>query len=140
MKKILLSLLMVCLLSVTTTIAQDSFKSPFGFATDTVSNTGTAYLTIATNQRNDHAVVQVVVTEISGTTGGTITLQGSVDGTNFYDLTDSTSVPELTTKTPLNVASQNFAWVIDNRHPFLRVSYTGTGTMSAYFSAKRVEQ
>lgn len=115
--------------------AQVSFKSVYNSTSDTTVNTGTAYLTVATTAANRNvAAIQVVVTKISGTVAGTITLQGSLDGTNFFALTDSTTSPTITTKTATDVASQTFAWLV-NHSPWVyyRISYTGSGTMSASF-------
>lgn len=111
--------------------------SPYA-TSDTVVNTATAYLTSDRVAGPAQTVtVQVVCTEISGTTAGTITLQGSINGTNFVALTDSTTVPNITTKTATDVASQSFTWQVTNS-PYLyyRVSWTGSGTMSNKFSAK----
>jgi hypothetical protein len=115
--------------------------SPNGvtFKIDTVSNTGTAYLTnvnpisVATSQST---VIQVVVTKISGTVGGTISLQGSIDGVNFKALNTAETQTALATITATD-ASNSYHWRL-NGCPFLyyRVSWTGTGTMSASFSAK----
>lgn len=141
MKKIFL-LASLCLMVATATVAQtaDSFKSPYSVTTDTVTNSGTAYLTIACNTKYEKAVIVAIVTEISGTTAGTLTLKGSLDGTTYVALTDTTAVPEIETETPTDVTTaQPFVWVIDNLYPYLQVHYAGTGTMSAQFSAKRVE-
>lgn len=111
-------------------------------ASDTVTNGATAYLTsaeLAANVSNpiSEVVVQAVVTEISGTTAGTITLMGTIDGTNYAALTDSTTVPAITTKSPADVTTaQTFMWrVTGSPCTKYRVSYTGAGTMSARFSA-----
>lgn len=120
--------------------SQDSFKSPYSATSDTVTNTGTAYLTVSCDSKYPTAIIVTTVTEISGTTAGTITLQGSLDGSTYVALTDSTTIPEITTKSPEDVTTaQNFRWVVQNIWPYLRISYTGAGTMSARFSASRLQ-
>lgn len=118
-------------------------KSPFSLNSDTVTNTGVAYLTTAVAITGPGTVgIQVTVTEISGTTAGTITLQGSIDGTNFAALTDTTAVPNIGTKSPADVTTaQPFLWwLAQNPYRYYRVSYTGAGTMSARFSAKLIKR
>ena len=114
--------------------------STYGSSSDTTINTATAVLTtpeIKTNYKN--VTIQMLVTEISGTTAGTVTLQGSLDGTNWDTATDATSVPTITTKSPADVTTtQSFTWKYYNGSPYsyYRISYAGAGTMSARFSAK----
>lgn len=109
---------------------------------DTVTNGATNYLTSPINptrnpNKTQETVIQVVCTEISGTTGGTITIQGSLDGTNFKAIPTEETQTGITTATAADVASQVFVWRIKG-NPFLyyRVSWTGTGTMAASFTAK----
>lgn len=109
-----------------------------GTETATITNAATVTLTSpAVASGAASAYIQVNITETSGTTAGTITLVGSVDGTNWVALTDATSVPTITTKTATDVASQNFFWNIP-RNPcrFYRVSWVGTGTMVDTFTAQ----
>ena len=116
-------------------------KSVYSLNSDTVANTATIYLTSAINPSKDRVkttetIVQVVVTKISGTVGGTISLLGSIDGTNFKALNTAETQTALATITATD-ASNVYHWRL-NGNPFLyyRVSWTGTGTMSASFSAK----
>lgn len=121
-----------------TSVLTDLKSETYLLTSDTVVNTATAVLTSARIAGPAQDVtVQIVCTEISGTTAGTITLLGSLNGTNFVALTDSTTVPAITTKTATDVASQSFTWNIKGS-PYLyyRVSWTGSGTMSNRFSAK----
>lgn len=115
-------------------------------AFDTVTNTGTNYLTNLVpatlspgGQRT--VVVQWVATKVSGTVAGTVTLQGSVDGTNFWTLTGAATGASTTTKTATDVASQTTAWVIgSNPCKYYRVTWTGAGTMVATQAAKLMVQ
>lgn len=132
MKKLLFLLALIA--SISCVNAQVvNLKSQYGNNVDTVTNTGTKYLTsgvISTTVKN--IAVQVDLTEISGTTGGTLTLQYSLDGVTYFSLAADS------TYTPADVASQTFGWFIKLPAPFkyLRVKYTGTGTMSDKISAK----
>lgn len=117
-----------------------SFVSPFAASNgvDTVTNTGTAYLsTVAISPAPAvTTTVWVAVTKISGTVGGTITLQGSIDGTNWKALNTPNTATALATFTAAD-ASATYHWIISGSPmPYYRVSWTGTGTMSASFTAK----
>jgi hypothetical protein len=120
--------------------AQKSFLSSFNLTSDTVVNTATAYLQTTLKGGFDETIIQVVVTEISGTTAGTVSILGSLDGTNFIAL----KLEEVTTALPTfapadQAAAQTYMWRIKgNPSYYYRVSYTGAGTMSAKFSAKAI--
>lgn len=115
-----------------------SLLSPYSITSDTVTNTATAYLSTAaiSPAPATTTTVWVAVTKISGTVGGTITLQGSLDGTNWKALNQPNSATALATFTATDT-SNTYHWIISGS-PFVyyRVSWTGTGTMSASFTAK----
>lgn len=101
--------------------------SGYGNALDTVTNTGTKYASVLVGSTATKAFSIVVkVTKISGTVGGTISWQGSNDGTNYFTIT---------TTTPSD-ASANYGYAIYTPHAYkyYRVSWTGSGTMSASIS------
>ncbi len=105
-------------------------------ASDTVTNTGTVYLTGAVNGYKNVTSIVVVATKISGTVGGTISILGSIDGTNYYALNTRDTQTALATKTASD-ASAVYGWrITGNDFRYYRVSWTGTGTMSASFTAK----
>lgn len=110
--------------------------STYNLPYDTVTNTGTSYLTLANKGAAETVTIQLVATKISGTVAGTVTLLGSLDGTNYKALTQQEVTTAIPTYTATDVASQTNIWVIKN-NPYLyyRVSWTGTGTMSARFNA-----
>lgn len=115
-----------------------SLLSPYSVTSDTVTNTGTAYLSTAliTPAPAVTTTIWVAVTKISGTVGGTITLQGSIDGTNWKALNTPNTQTALATITAAD-ASGTYHWIISGSPmPYYRVSWTGTGTMSASFTAK----
>lgn len=141
MKKI--ALLFVVALVASVAIAQPNtytLKKHFAntdVSIDTVTNTGTNYLgnlTLIPGQRSSVTVV-VTVTKLSGTVGGTITLQGSLDGTTFVALNAPESQTALATKTAADASGTYHWWLKTNPFPYYRVSWTGTGTMSAKMAA-----
>lgn len=104
---------------------------------DTVTNTGTNYLgnlTLIPGGRSSVSVV-VTVTKVSGTVAGTLTLQGSYDGTVFFALNAAESQTALATKTAADASGVYHWWLKANPFPYYRVSWTGAGTMVAYQSA-----
>jgi len=115
-----------------------SLLSPYSIASDTVSNSGTAFLsTVAISPAPaTTTTIWVGVTKISGTVGGTITLQGSIDGTNWKALNTVGTQTALATITATD-ASNTYHWILQGSPmPYYRVTWTGTGTMSASFTAK----
>lgn len=115
--------LMILLLGLTTEAQTFTFAGR-----DTVVNTGTKTLNLAVKGTNTTGAFQVVVTKISGTVAGNVIFQGSVDGTNFVNLD---------TLATTNVATQTEIFTdIPVKYPFYRMTYTGTGTMSAIISGR----
>lgn len=126
------------------TNSEQSLKSVYSLNSDTVTNTATVTLTTAVkvssfNSLTQQTTVQVNVTKISGTVGGTISLLGSLDGTNYKALNTIETQTALATITATD-ATNVYHWRLTGS-PFLyyRVSWTGTGTMSASFTAKLVK-
>lgn len=114
-----------------------NFLSPYSLTSDTVTNTGTVYLQSPRLVAADATgtTIWIAVTKISGTVGGTITLQGSLDGTNFKALNTVDTQTALATITATD-ASNTYHYRLSSSHfPYYRVSWTGTGTMSASFRA-----
>lgn len=140
--KLVKSLLILALVAVglgvqAQTSVEQSLKSVYNLTLDTVTNTGVVYLTSTRiTGAAQTTTIQVNVTKIGGTVGGTISLQGSLDGTNFKALNTAETQTALATITATD-ASNVYHWRLNNS-PFLyyRVSWTGTGTMSASFTAK----
>lgn len=117
--------------------AQRTLKSEFSLVADTVTDTATEYLEVINKGAARETTVQVVCTKISGTVAGTISLLGSLDGTNFKALTVRDSTDAIPTFTATDVASQNFIWrLTGNPVTHYRVSWAGSGTMAASFTAK----
>jgi hypothetical protein len=121
-------------------IAQSSLYQVLGtnLALDTVVNAATVTLTSKVLSQKPYAnvLVWVNVTKISGTVGGTLTLQGSIDGTNFKALNTVDTQTALATITATD-ATNTYHWRLgSSAFTYYRVSWTGAGTMSASFSAK----
>ena len=103
-----------------------TLKSTSNNVTDTVTNTATEVLTSAVfSGKVKPLTVQVAVTKVSGTVAGSITLQYSLDGSNYFSLAADSVY------TATNVASQSFGWKVTTAAKYVRVSYTGSGTMAA---------
>lgn len=111
-----------------------SMKSQYNLTVDTVTNTGTKWLkTLSLNGYSKVVAVQFIAEEISGTTGGTAQLQGSLDGSYWYNIGSAYTLTD--------VASQSTVFTItDFPHVYLRVFVTGTGTMSDKIYAKFIRR
>lgn len=137
MKKLFVILLAVAFtLTATQAHSQQNLLSQYGSKIDTVSNVlGTKYLTSGKIEGFYKSVtVYIDLTEISGTTGGTISLEVSGNGTTwapYYNSKDS-----VYTFTPLDQATNTFRFqVYDWGDLYIRVKYAPTGTMSDKISA-----
>lgn len=106
--------------------------------TDTVTNTATGYVSTLTAMVNPAytTTVQIEIVKISGTVAGTVTLQGSLDGTNWSTAT-SGALAITATYTATDVATQSKNWIIvNNPYKYYRATWTGTGTMSATIAGR----
>lgn len=129
MKRIIALSLGVLLLMTSTAFSQTTattMPGSNGLAIDTVSNTGTETWTLKVPAYQKTVAVQFKATKINGTVAGTVTLQCSLNGTDYF------AYPSASTFTATDVASQTTGWRIDNSaFLYYRVSWTGSGTMSA---------
>lgn len=130
-------LTLFCALALTTGQAQirtftDTGLSS-GTATATATNTTPATLSCyspLTKERPVTTTIHFEAAETSGTTAGTVSLYGSVDGTNYRAISS-------TTFTATDVATQGFIWTLTGSPvPYYRVTWTGSGTMVDTFTAK----
>lgn len=109
-----------------------NLKSQYDLTSDTVTNAATKYLTLSIKNPYQNLVIQPVVTKISGTAGGTITLEVSNDGTNYVTISSSysnyqtLSVANQTTNTRLFL-------VTGSPYYYYRLKYVGSGTMACKF-------
>jgi Cu/Zn superoxide dismutase len=144
MKKVFLivmSLLLV-LTAVTKSSAQwKDMKSEFNLNSDTVTNAGVSYLQIHNPGQQGTTAFWVTVTEISGTTAGSIAIHASPDGTNWKAMSQEGTQTAVVAASPTDVASNTYNfWFENNPFNYYRVVYTGAGTMSARFSAKMLSR
>lgn len=114
------------------------FKSPYSLTSDTVTNTATVFLTTPkiSPAAATSTTIWIAVTKISGTVGGTITLQGSLDGTNWKAMNTVDTQTALATITATDASNTYHYRLAGSPFLYYRVSWTGTGTMSASFTAK----
>lgn len=139
MKKLLLiSLLIVFALGAKAQV-YDLKSDTYLLTSDTVVNTAVVNLTSPEISGAKQILsFQVEVTEISGTTAGTLTLQGSLDGSDFKAIPTVETQTSVTTASPADVSTkQVFLWRFTSNHfRYYRVAYAGAGTMSARFFAQ----
>jgi len=102
--------------------AQEVVTLPLA-AGDTIVNTGTAAKILKTTGGASGAVIQVVLTKLSGTGAGTVQLQSSLDGTNYVNVGSAYTIT--------NVATQSTIFTVTAPIPkYLKVLATGSGTES----------
>lgn len=136
MKKIfILFIAIIFCLAAKPTVAQTYQMTGVNLTGDTVVNTATKACSLKVVHSYKQITFHALITKISGTVAGTVTLLGSVDGTNYVNVDSSliqTRSYPYPTYTATNVATQNKVWIINNS-PYLwfKISYTGFGTMSA---------
>lgn len=139
-KSFLLIVGFIVSLAITSQAQVADFYQPLGtnLTIDTVTNTGTSYVTTRVLKADfvAHTTIQVNVTKISGTVGGTISLLGSLDGTNFKALTVLDAQTALATITATDATNSYHFRITGGPFLYYRVSWTGTGTMAASFGAK----
>ncbi len=121
-------LLSVCLLFGCLAFASVESKAQIVTMTgsgDTVVNTETEYL-LYKAQTNYLVSIQLQVTELSGTTAGTATIQASIDGVSYV------AIPGQTVDTLTDVTSQGYLWSFSpSPYIYYRIAITGSGTMAA---------
>jgi hypothetical protein len=114
-----------------------NFLSVYNLTSDTVTNTATQYMQspLVSAAPATTTTIWIAVTKISGTVGGTITLQGSLDGTNFKALNTVGTQTALATITATDATNTYHYILTGSPFTYYRVSWTGTGTMAASFRA-----
>lgn len=128
MKKIIFLLLLVSLAFVGQAQVKTMLGSN-GLARDTVSNTGTETWTVFAPNPAKTVAIQIAVTKISGTVAGTVVVRGSIDGTTYHTIANTSQSPA--------DASANYGWEFtDSKWRYYQILYTGASTMSASATAK----
>lgn len=139
MKKFLFLILIAgSLLAASSSYGQAGYyalATPNALGLDTVTNAAAKAGVIKISGYMKTVAVQVTVTKISGTVGGSAALQGSLDGVTYYNVTGATAL------TLTDVASQGQIWsLVDPGYQYYRVLVTGTGTMSVSFSDSAISR
>ena len=122
MKKLIFAFIatMFAVLTATETKAQLVTMTGSG---DSITNTGTKYLTANLDGNVIASSIQVTFTKTSGTAAGTATIEYSIDGTNYH-----TVVPDTFTVT--NTTTQYYLWNLEkpNAYKYVRIKVVGSGT------------
>lgn len=110
-----------------------SFSKTISNPLSNIINTGIDTLTTSvTNSYYIHGL-QITVTKVSGTVGGSAILYGTIDGTNYVATGDTVSLTNVAVQssilTKTNSVYTKYRWII-----------TGTGTMSARATAYIIGQ
>lgn len=91
-------------------------------ADDTLTNTQTGNLTLTANSPRDVITFELKVVRVSGTAAGTAKLQGSLDGTTWYDIGSAFTIT--------NTATQSNVWTVTpSNFIYYRVNVAASGTM-----------
>lgn len=108
-----------------------TFLNASGVAADTITNTGTGYVSVALAGYLKSVSIQADYTRVSGTAAGTLKLQASNDGVTYSDVASYTYTIAAVTGT------QGTIWKLDNyAFKYIRVYDTGSGTNKGYIKAK----
>lgn len=102
---------------------------------DTATNGATLYLTgnFSANFANfKQMAIQVYVDKVSGTTGGSITIEGSVDGVRWKAL----KVVNTTMTDTLTDSDMAYVYTFPAVVPYVRVNHTQSGTQVNIVTAK----
>lgn len=113
--------------------AQTSLLGANGLTRDTVTNTATKILANRPPVYTMAITIQVDITKISGTLGGTLTPVVSNDGTTYYSVSSTTSRDTAYT---VPDASGGYAYNMPLGWRYYGVRWTGSGTMAGSFTAK----
>jgi hypothetical protein len=141
LKYILLSALFLSALTFSVnaqSVRENFYNTTYGssYGTDTTTNAGTGSVKCnVISGSGASTTVVVTVTKISGTVGGTLTLLGSLDGTNYKALTTPNTATALATYTATD-ATNRYVWILSGS-PFryYKVEHVGTGTMASTLDA-----
>lgn len=98
---------------------------------DTVQGNETVYITVVDKSTSNRTLtLSALCTELGGTSDGTITLEGSVDGTNFVPLTDQAQLIKGYPNDSLTItdgAVTSFV-ILENRYYTYRLKVAGTAS------------
>jgi hypothetical protein len=119
-------------------VRENFYNTTYGssYGTDTTTNAGTGSVKSSViGGSGTTTTIVVTVTKISGTVGGTLTLLGSLDGTNYKAVTTPNTATALATYTATD-ATNRYVWILSGS-PFryYKVEHAGTGTMASTLDA-----
>lgn len=99
---------------------------------DTVTNAGVKSCSIKVTKPYKTVSIQVSIAKISGTVGGSVIVYGSLDNVNYVAVDTFALVGNTNSYTPTDVAAQSKIFIVSGSpYYWYKVTYTGTGTMSA---------
>jgi len=130
-------LLILAVLIVGMTASAQTFNQATVWTVDTLTNTETAYLTLPKVTRSVESMSGLVLAEnITGTSAGTILLQGSLDGTTYVTLTDVTGHVSIAVNDTTTIADNaTFGWnVWQPAFLYYRMALVQTGTSTTEYT------
>lgn len=116
-----------------------ALSSTYSKVTDTVTSTAAHYMVSSILPATLKITAVATFTELTGTTSGTATIEGSLDGTSWHPLLVNGTTTAQPSYTVTDVASQVTSWdliYLDDR--YLRVKVVGGGTTSYTVAVKYV--
>lgn len=114
-----------------------TFNKVTAFTVDTLTDSETAYLTLPKVTRSVESISgQVLAENISTTTAGTMFLQGSLDGTTYFTLTDVTGYITIAVNDTTTLADNaTFGWnVYKPAYLYYRMALVQTGTSTTEYT------
>jgi len=130
-------LLILAVLVVGMTAAAQTFNRATVWTVDTLTNTETDYLTVPPVTRTLSSISGIVLAEnITGTSAGTIILQGSLDGTTYQTLTAETGlITFMVNDTTTIVDNAVYSWTVYNPSLiYYRMGLVQTGTSTTEYT------
>jgi len=134
MKKLII---LIAVLAFGMTATAQTFNQATVWTVDTLTNTETAYLTLPKVTRSVESMSGLVLAEnITGTSAGTILLQGSLDGTTYVTLTDVTGYISIAVNdTTTIVDNATFGWnIYKPAFLYYRMGLVQTGTSTTEYT------
>jgi hypothetical protein len=131
MKKAIMLLLAITMIFsfVAKSQVSGNFKSSINLSLDTLANATTKYMTVMPIAKAyPFCEAIVTLTNISGTTAATVTLEHSVDGTNYA------AFPVDSVLTFSGAGTKGILWS-GFRDKYIRVKFVGSGTQSTQIKA-----
>lgn len=133
-------LILICLFLTFGLSAQKGYVQTI--ASDTVIGADTIYFETTDLLSGGTVCLGVLCTEVGGTSDGTITIEGSADGKNFFNLTEKTGLISGYPSDSLTITDGSVAgWTIyDNPFAKLRFKVVGTASDSTLISPSYISK